>query len=159
MLTIYKYKNLSLNITLIIIFIPLIFYSGIVVSIFFLLLSNLFDILGYYYVLTRKGKEYPEKEIRSSYRIIQFLFDVLLLVLLALQFGLIPSLAGAAMKITGAQDLLYYYFLKMPLPEKWTWMKFTPYGFIKKIISKKEVIIQAILGVIVAIILFYFVKL
>ncbi|MGE5437244.1 MAG: hypothetical protein ACM3O3_08445 [Syntrophothermus sp.] len=122
-------------------------------------MSNLFDILGYYYVLTRKGKEYPEKEIRSSYRIIQFLFDVLLLVLLALQFGLIPSLAGAAMKITGAQDLLYYYFLKMPLPEKWTWMKFTPYGFIKKIISKKEVIIQAILGVIVAIILFYFVKL
>lgn len=155
----YEYKRLKLNFIFILLFIPLMFISVYFVPFFFLLISNFFDVLGYYFVLTRKGAEYPDKEIRTSYRIIQFLFDIITLFLLGVYFGITPALSGAVMKMTGAQDLLYYLFLKKDLPDKWTWMTFTPYGFIKKTILKKEVIIQAIMGVILAMLLFYFIKL
>jgi hypothetical protein len=42
----------------------------------FILLSNLFDILGYHFSLIRRTTQIPEKIIIHSYRINQFMYDV-----------------------------------------------------------------------------------
>lgn len=92
----------------------------------------------------------PEQEIIKAYRINQLMFDVILLIILSLLFGWVPALCGAILKIFGAQDISYYIFLQKPLPEKWHWLKWTPLGSIKKILTKNEVITQAIAGVIIS---------
>ena len=92
----------------------------------------------------------PEQEIIKAYRVNQLMFDVMLLIILGLLFGWVPALCGAILKIFGAQDISYYIFLQKTLPEKWHWLKWTPLGFIKKILTKNEVITQAIAGVIIS---------
>ena len=92
----------------------------------------------------------PEQEIIKAYRVNQLMFDVMLLIILGLLFGWVPALCGAILKIFGAQDISYYIFLQKPLPEKWHWLKWTPLGSIKKILTKNEVITQAIIGVIIS---------
>ena len=57
------------------------------------------------------------------------------------------------MKLFGLQDVLYYLFLQKELPEKWTWMKWTPLGFLKGNLSKNEILIQAVTGIVIAVIL------
>jgi hypothetical protein len=116
----------------------------------FILLSNLFDILGYHFTLIRRTTVMPEQEIIKAYRINQLMFDLMLLLILGLVFGWIPALSGALLKFFGMQDITYYIFLQKALPEKWHWLKWTPFGVMKKILSKKEVIAQAILGVIIS---------
>jgi len=78
------------------------------------------------------------------------MFDVMLLIILGLVFGWLPALCGALLNFFGLQDITYYLFLQKPLPEKWHWLKWTPLGWFKKILSKKEVIAQAILGAIIS---------
>ena len=95
----------------------------------------------------------PEREIIKAYRINQLMFDVLLLLILGLLFGWIPALCGALLKIFGVQDITYYIFLQKSLPEKWHWLNFTPLGFIKKNLTKSEVVLQAIVGIIICVIL------
>lgn len=95
----------------------------------------------------------PEREIVKAYRINQFMFDMLLLLILGLLFGWIPALCGAVMKIFGVQDITYYIFLQKSLPEKWHWLKFTPLGFIKKTLPKSAVVLQAITGIIICIVI------
>jgi hypothetical protein len=99
----------------------------------------------------------PEQEIIKAYRINQLMFDIMLLIILGLVFGWLTALCGALLKLFGVQDITYYIFLQKPLPGKWHWLKWTPFGLIKKILSKEEVIIQAILGGIIsfAIIILY----
>lgn len=92
----------------------------------------------------------PEKEIIKAYRINQLIFDVMLFIITGLLTGWLPAFCGALLKITGVQDLMYYLFLQMSLPEKWTWLKWTPIGFFKKILTKKEVLFQAIMGIIIS---------
>ena len=92
----------------------------------------------------------PEQEIIKAYRVNQLMFDVMLLIILGLLFGWVPVLCGAILKIFGAQDISYYIFLQKPLPEKWHWLKWTPLGSIKKILTKNEVITQAIIGMIIS---------
>jgi hypothetical protein len=92
----------------------------------------------------------PEKEIIKAYRINQLMFDLMLLIILGLVFGWIISLCCAILKLFGVQDITYYLFLQKPLPENWHWLKWTPFGLLKKILSKKEVITQAIIGVIIS---------
>ena len=92
----------------------------------------------------------PEREIIKAYRINQLMFDIMLFVILGLLFGWVPALCGTILKIFGAQDVSYYIFLQKQLPEKWHWLKFTPIGLTKKILTKKEVIIQAVLGIIIS---------
>ena len=93
----------------------------------------------------------PEKEIIKAYRINQLMFDVMLFIFLGLLFGWIPALCGAILKFFGVQDITYYIFLQKPLPEKWHWLRWTPLGSIKKILTKNEVITQAIIGVIISV--------
>ena len=149
-INILKYRLVWLNLLLCIVFVILsfIFYEAAVFL--FILLSNLFDILGYHFSLVRRTKQLPEKIIIRSYRIIQFLFDLLLLVLIGIQFDWISALAGWIIKLFGLQDILYYVFLNTSLPQNWTWMKWTPLGFIKGNLTRNEIIAQAVIGILIA---------
>jgi len=110
LLSILKYELITLNVALTLLFIGLIYYSPFAVPVLFILASNLFDILGYHFILVRRLDYLPEKEYIRSYRIIQLMFDITLLLLLGVSFGWIPSLCGGLLKIFGVQDLLYYIF-------------------------------------------------
>ncbi|MCK7527258.1 MAG: hypothetical protein MZV64_61465 [Ignavibacteriales bacterium] len=129
LLSILKYELITLNVALTLLFIGLIYYSPFAVPVLFILASNLFDILGYHFILVRRLDYLPEKEYIRSYRIIQLMFDITLLLLLGVSFGWIPSLCGGLLKIFGVRDLLYYIFLKKPFPKIWTWLKWTSSGF------------------------------
>ena len=147
---IFFYKLTGLNFLFVLLLIAISFYTHFAVALLFLLVSNLFDILGYHFTLIRRTTTMPEQEIIKAYRVNQLMFDVMLLIILGLLFGWVPALCGAILKIFGAQDISYYIFLQKPLPEKWHWLKWTPLGSIKKILTKNEVITQAIIGMIIS---------
>jgi len=147
------YKLTGLNFLLVLILSVLSFYFLYVVPVLFLLLSNLFDILGYHFTLIRRTTKMPEREIIKAYRINQLMFDGLLLLILGLLFGWVPAFCGAILKVFGLQDITYYIFLWKPLPEEWTWLKWTPLGFVKSKLSKTEVISQAITGAIICVVI------
>lgn len=144
---------LWLNVLLIALFTLISFYVFEFSALVFVLISNLFDILGYHFTLIRKTKEIPDKIIVKSYRVNQFLFDVLLLVLIGIQFDWTASIAGWIMKLFGLQDVFYYLFLKEKLPLKWNWMKWTPLGFFKGTLTKNEIIFQSIIGILIAVLI------
>ena len=132
-------------------FIVLSFYTPFAVPFLFLLTSNLFDILGYHFTLIRRSTTMPEKEIIKAYRVNQLMFDVMLFIFLGLLLGWVPALCGAILKIFGAQDITYYIFLQKQLPEKWHWLRWTPLGWFKNILSKIEVVLQAVVGLVICI--------
>ena len=159
LLGILKYERIALNVLFTALSLGVIYYSPIAVPILFILASNLYDILGYHFILVRKLEYLPEKEFIRSYRIIQLMFDITLVLLLGVSFGWIPSLCGGLLKIFGIQDLLYYIFLKKPFPKIWTWLKWTPLGFFKRKLTLPEVVIQAFAGIILcALILLHYSK-
>jgi hypothetical protein len=92
----------------------------------------------------------PEKEIIKAYRINQLMFDAMLFIFLGLLFGWVPALCGVILKLFGAQDIMYYIFLQKPLPEKWHWLRWTPLGWFKNVLTKNEVIFQAALGFVIS---------
>lgn len=150
LINILKYRLVWLNLILCIFLLILSFYFFEFSALLFVLLSNLFDILGYHFSLIRRSTQLPEKIIIHSYRINQFMYDVLLLIIIGIQFDWIAALAGWILKQFGLQDIFYYLFLKTSLPQKWTWMKWTPLGFIKGNLSRNEIIIQALTGIVIA---------
>lgn len=150
LLSILKYKLIALNVVLVVLFMGMVYYSQFAVPVLFILASNLYDILGYHFILIRKMDNLPEKEYVKSYRIIQLMFDITLMLLLGVSFGWLPSLCGGLLKIFGVQDLLYYVFLKNPFPKVWTWLKWTPLGFFKRKLKLLEVVIQAFSGIILS---------
>ena len=150
LINILKYRLVWLNLILCIIFLILSFYLFEFSALLFVLLSNLFDILGYHFSLIRRTTQLPEKIIIHSYRINQFMYDLLLLIIIGIQFDWVAALAGWILKQFGLQDILYYLFLKTSLPQKWTWMKWTPLGFFKGDLSRDEIIIQALTGIVIA---------
>lgn len=152
-INILKYRLVWLNLLLCIVFTILSFYFFETAAFLFVLLSNLFDILGYHFSLVRRTNQLPEKIIIHSYRINQFMYDLLLIIIIGMQFDWIAALCGWIMKQFGLQDILYYIFLKISLPQKWSWMKWTPLGFIKGNLTRVEIITQAILGVLIAVVL------
>jgi hypothetical protein len=159
LLSILKYELITLNAALTLLFIGLVYYSPFAVPVLFILASNLYDILGYHFILIRRLDYLPEKEYIRSYRIIQLMFDITLLLLLGVSFGWIPSLCGGLLKIFGVQDLLYYIFLKKTFPKIWTWLNWTPLGFFKRKLILTEVAIQAIAGIILStLILLHYLK-
>jgi len=147
---IFSYKLTGLNFLLVLLFIFLAVHSALAVPVLFILVSNLFDILGYHFTLIRRSTTLPEKEIIKAYRINQMMFDFMLMIVLGLLFGWVTSLCGVVMKITGVQDIAYYVFLRKPLPETWHWLRWTPFGWFRKILTKTEVIFQAAAGVLIA---------
>lgn len=150
LINIFFYKLTGLNFLLVLLFIIISFYTVFAVPVLFILISNLFDILGYHFTLIRRTTTMPEQEIIKAYRINQLMFDLMLLIILGLVFGWIISLCCAILKLFGVQDITYYLFLQKHLPKKWHWLRWTPFGFVKKILSKKEVIAQAVLGAIIS---------
>lgn len=150
LLSILRYGWVAINAALILLVLALTVYSPFAVPVLFILTSNLYDILGYHFILIRKQNFLPEREYIKSYRIIQLMFDITLLLLLGIAYGWILSLCGGFLKIFGVQDLLYYFFLKKPFPKIWTWLKLTPLGFAKHKLKLSEVIIQAFLGIIIS---------
>lgn len=150
---ILKYRLVWLNLLLCIFFTIISFYFFEAAALLFVLLSNLFDILGYHFSLIRRTNQLPEKIIIHSYRINQFMYDVLLLIIIGIQFDWIASLAGWIMKLFGLQDVFYYLFLKEKLPLKWNWMKWTPLGWVKGDLTKNEIVIQSIIGIGIALVL------
>jgi hypothetical protein len=93
----------------------------------------------------------PEQEIIKAYRINQLMFDVMLFIFLGVMVGWVPALCGVILKFFGAQDVTYYIFLRKPLPQEWHWLKWTPFGWFKNILTKKEVIVQALTGLVICI--------
>jgi hypothetical protein len=152
-INILKYRLVWLNFLLCCLVGMIAFYEFRAGGLLFILISNLFDILGYHFSLIRRMNQLPEKIIIRSYRINQFLFDLLLLTLIGFLFDWIIALSGWIMKLFGLQDILYYIFLQKKLPAKWTWMKWTPLGFFKGNLTKNEILIQSVIGILVAIIL------
>lgn len=150
LVNILRYRFVWLNIVLALFGIIISFYFYKAAAITFILISNLFDILGYHFTLVRRTTQPPEKIIILAYRIIQFLFDLLLLLVIGFLFDWIVALSGWIMKIFGLQDVLYYFFLRMKLPEKWTWMKWTPLGFFRGDLSRIEIVSQTLIGAVIA---------
>jgi len=153
LLIILKYKRVWFNIILCFLTGILSFFVFEFSALFFVLLSNVFDILGYHFTLIRRTNQIPDKIIVKSYRVNQFLFDALLLLLIGIQFSWVASIAGWIMKLFGLQDVFYYLFLKEKLPLKWNWMKWTPLGWFKGDLTKNEIVIQSIVGILIAMIL------
>jgi len=81
------------------------------------------------------------------------MYDLLLLITIGIQFDWIAALAGWVMKLFGLQDVFYYLFLKEKLPLKWDWMKWTPLGWFKGDLTKNEIVIQSVIGIVIAIML------
>ena len=153
LINILKYRLVWLNILLCVLFGLLSYFEYRLTAFLFVLISNLFDILGYHFSLIRRTVQLPEKIIIRSYRINQFLFDILLLILIGFLFDWIAAFSGWIMKLFGFQDILYYVFLQKELPQKWTWMKWTPLGFFKGNLTRNEIILQASIGVLITVIL------
>jgi hypothetical protein len=153
LLIILKYKRVWLNIILCFLTGILSFIVFEISALFFVLLSNVFDILGYHFTLIRRTNQIPDKIIVKSYRVNQFLFDALLLLLIGIQFSWVASIAGWIMKLFGLQDIFYYLFLNEKLPLKWNWMRWTPLGWFKGDLTKNEIVIQSIVGILIAMIL------
>jgi len=153
LINILKYRLVWLNILLSCLIGIIAFYEFRVGGLLFILVSNLFDILGYHFSLIRRTNQLPEKIIIRSYRINQFMFDLLLLILIGFLFDWMAALSGWIMKLFGLQDILYYIFLQIALPKYWTWMKWTPLGFLKGNLTRNEIVIQVVIGVLIAIIL------
>ena len=78
---------------------------------------------------------------------------LLLLILIGIEFDWIAALSGWIMKLFGLQDVLYYLFLKEKLPQKWNWMRWTPLGFFRGDLDRNEIVAQAIIGILIALIL------
>lgn len=153
LINILKYRLIWLNFLLCCLFGLFAFYDYRTAGFLFILLSDLFDILGYHFSLIRRSNQLPEKIIIRSYRINQFMLDLLLLVLIGFLFDWIAALSGWIMKLFGLQDIFYYIFLQIELPKNWTWMKWTPLGFFKGNLNRKEIVIQAVFGMLIAIVL------
>jgi hypothetical protein len=119
----------------------------------FALAINLYDILGYHFTLIRRSTQLPDKIIIRAYRIHQLLFEILITLLIGLIAGWKFSIASLIIKWFGLQDILYYLFLKKKIPDKFTWMKWTPFGILKGDLSKFEVIFQSVISIIISILI------
>lgn len=149
--------------------------SSVFALLFAILVFNHFDVLGYHYVLMREWakEEYwvnLEEKIRSAYRVIQTTFEILLILFLWTNFGIISVIAFKIAHLSAVQDVLYYIVLRIKYPTYWTWLNWTFVGWFwkkEKILNKipnkeygrekyianipnKFVIIQAIIGFIIS---------
>lgn len=130
-----------------------IYFSEYFVAPFFILTINLFDILGYHFTLIRRSTVIPEKIIVKAYRLNQLMFEALLISLIWVLTGWKFAVVSASLKLTGAQDVLYYLFLQKDFPENWHWMKWTPLGFVKGNLTTREVILQMIFGILLSVLI------
>lgn len=160
-LDLLKFRWLWVDVVFSLLFLGLSFWKVEFLAFFFLMVSNLFDMLGYYVVL-RRGVVEGEWELRSNiilpaYRVIQNMFDYLLLFVVLVYGGVLVALAGIVLKWFGVQDVLFYIFLKVRFPAVWSWLEWTPFGLLIKggTIRNWIVMLQAVLGIAISIIILF----
>lgn len=149
-------------ISLIIFLISIIFNFPITLCFSSIILFAVFDILGFHYVLTRKGTETPLNDnliYTSAYRIIQTGFQIMLFLVCSF-ISMWAALGFIILWWFGLADLLFYIFLDIEDLEKYEnmfWLKWTIFGIFTKNITGKILITYSILGMfIVFISIFYF---
>lgn len=131
--------------------------SGSLSIIGFLLIFNWFDLLGYRNVLHAMKlkdsavKQFTGKEL-PSYRIMQTMFEICLILFIMSTQGIIIGLLAKLVHWFGVQDIIYYLVGKYKFPKVWTWLYWTPLGLLWKDktigIPNIYIILQAIIGLI-----------
>lgn len=115
----------------------------------------LFDLIGYEGIHAEDKAMYPEGNFYvQSYRIMQAMFQVcLIIILLLISWKL--ALGFVIIHITGGCDILYDLIGRYPVCLNYprTWLRWTPLGWFKKEIYNFGFITQAIVGLILAMIL------
>jgi len=103
---------------------------SILIYILAILLFTIFDIVGYYFILTKRETKEPLKADLFLYRFLQVSFQVVICAVLFL----IDYKIMLAFMISwwfGLCDLLYYWLcLRWVTFENMFWLWWTPYGFI-----------------------------
>lgn len=153
LINLLKYKYIWFNIILAVISILLAYSYNFLAPLFFIFITNVFDIYGYYFVLVHKKTIWPDDEIVKAYRIIQFMFDLSILSFIFVQFGPLQTSISLLLKMFGLQDLLYFLILQKKYPANWTWMGFTPIGLFVKKIPNTIIVLQGILALFIALIM------
>jgi hypothetical protein len=80
-----------------------------------------------------------------------FIFFPILILLSFYIYGFKVALLFVIVHRFGFCDLLFYWLTRQHLEDVWTWMAWTPLGWIKGVLSKKEVLIQSFVGILIAI--------
>jgi hypothetical protein len=123
----------------------------------FLLVFNAFDLLGYRNVLDCQREEDKSNIKLPSYRLMQTTFEIFILAVIALSSNIYVALACKLAHWFGAQDVLYYIIGGFKMDALFTWLKWTPLGIVKGDLTSKEVEIQASIGVIISLIILFFI--
>jgi hypothetical protein len=160
-----KYAYLPYNWFLVFLTLVAQFFVPTIAPAFFIFITNLFDVYGYYFVLRRLWTNGMSDyalgySVLVAYRIIQNFFDYTLLALIWVLFGFKFAFAGWVLKMFGLQDILFYGVLDIEPPKVWTWLKWTPFGLLENLIRGKGlenwlVIVQAGLGFLIYILICY----
>ena len=106
------------------------------------LIYTVYDLIGY--ENTDKGNLFR----LQAFRITSYIFFCLLVWFLCLK-NIQSGIAFAVLLIFGVCDLLYYLIGLYPIKGvRWTWLRWTPWGWFKKELSTVQVILQAFAGII-----------
>ena len=122
-----------------------------------IMIFTVFDVIGYYYLLTKKETTEPLKTDLYFYRFLQISFQIGISVgLYFIDYRL--TIAFLLSHWFGLCDLLYYWLcLRWITFDDMTWVQWTPYGFIlwllKKKIDYKYLIVFSLLSIIISIII------
>jgi len=131
----------------------LLFMGSIYMAFGFILIFNYFDLLGYGGIMHKIKSVNLDLYLNTLqyYRIIQTLFEITLLILIA-QYNLMIMVYAVILHIFGLQDILYYIIGGYKFPTGWTWMYWTPIGWFwnkSKPIPNKIILLQALIGIII----------
>lgn len=164
LVNVITYRLVWLNLIIIVFLLFLSFRTDVFIPFLFLFISNFYDVIGFYIVLKREWTlprdiyEVKKEDFYvAGYRIIQNMFDYLLLFVIFKLFGLKFVLSSFVLKLFGVQDVLFYVVLRINFPRYWTWLEWTPLGILKKsrTLKNSDVLLQALCGFILSIIIVF----
>jgi hypothetical protein len=127
------------------------------------ILFSAFDVLGFFYILTRYQSEQPSNfaEFNIAYRLMQTVFQIFLAFIMLL----ISPIVAACFILTwwfGACDALFYILLKQQFIgyQNMTWLWWSLPGIIHgKNTTGRDLALFSVLGVVISLILIIYVKL
>ncbi len=109
------------------------------------LMFTAFDAQGYFKTLQRRetNDKTEDPEIIASYRVIQLQYQIALLTNAYLFDGWQTPVAMLIWHFAGINDLLYYRLLKQKIPNQFTWLYWTPIGFVYEKLLQKPTPVMA----------------
>jgi hypothetical protein len=116
----------------------------------------LFDLIGYEAIPADDKAHYPEGQFTvQSYRILQAMFQLAILTILLSFWDWKIALGFVIIHFTAGCDILYDLMGRYPvfLPYPRTWLRWTPLGWFTKEVYNFGFAVQAIIGLIGAILL------